>query len=236
MNGYALGARRIALHPGQHGVDDVLDQVVFAIGDKDLVADQGIGAVVVLDGRRGQGPDVRTGLGFGEQHGTAPLPRVEFLQVGLFLFLGAIVLNHAGRAAAHGGVGVEGPVGGHHVLPHGGRHRKGQPLPPVGRRGRRGGPFALAVALVDPVETRRNLYPAVLEGYPQLVAVLVGGQHFLESKGAGFGDDQIEHLTIEFVKRRQFAKGFSFEKLVQIEIDITPIGKFLGHMRKPPIG
>ena len=84
-DGNALGAGRVAFDAGQHRVNDVVHQVVLAVGDEDLVAGQGKGAVGVAYGRGGQVADVGSGFRFGQQHGAAPLAGVEFFQIGFFL-------------------------------------------------------------------------------------------------------------------------------------------------------
>ena len=69
-----LGARSGALGPGQHHVHDVLEQVVgVAVGDEPLDAVDVPGAVGLLDRLGASGADIRTGVGFGEHHGGAPI-------------------------------------------------------------------------------------------------------------------------------------------------------------------
>ena len=70
----SLGARSGALRPGQHQVSDVLEQVVgVAVGDEPLDAVEVPGAVGLLDRLGAAGADVRSGVGFGEHHGGAPI-------------------------------------------------------------------------------------------------------------------------------------------------------------------
>ena len=45
-NGDAFGPRRRPLDACQHRVDDILSEVVFAIGDVNFAAGDGIGAVI----------------------------------------------------------------------------------------------------------------------------------------------------------------------------------------------
>jgi hypothetical protein len=99
-NGNAFGPRRCPFDTRQHGVDDVLGEVVFSVGDVDLVAGDGIGAVIQASGGGGQGADVRSGLGLGEVHGTAPLAGVEFFQEHLLLLVGAEQFDHLAGAVA----------------------------------------------------------------------------------------------------------------------------------------
>ena len=71
-NGNPFGSRRIAFNPCQNRVNDIFRQIILSVGDKDFVAGDGIGAVGILDGSGRQRTDIRTGLGFGQQHGAAP--------------------------------------------------------------------------------------------------------------------------------------------------------------------
>ena len=66
-SGWAVGGA------GQHQVDDVVSQFVFAERDEDLGTEDAVGAVVAGFGPRGDGPHVGTRLGFGEVHGAGPL-------------------------------------------------------------------------------------------------------------------------------------------------------------------
>ena len=72
--------KRQALHalggsgyPRQHMVDDVFGQVVFTVGDVDLLAKQAIGAIGLGFGARAHLCQVAAGLRLGEVHGAGPL-------------------------------------------------------------------------------------------------------------------------------------------------------------------
>ena len=78
-DGDALGAGRVPLNPGQYRMDNIVRQVMFAIGDKDFVSADGIGSVGIFDGNGRQGPHIGARLGFGQQHGAAPLAGIQLL-------------------------------------------------------------------------------------------------------------------------------------------------------------
>ena len=69
-----LGAGPGALGPREHQMDDVLEEVVgVAVGDEPLDAVDVPGAIGLLHGLGTACADVRTGVGFGEHHGGAPV-------------------------------------------------------------------------------------------------------------------------------------------------------------------
>ena len=58
---------------GQHQVDDVLGQIMLAVGDEDLGAGDAVAAVALRFGARAQQGQVRAGLRLGQVHGAGPL-------------------------------------------------------------------------------------------------------------------------------------------------------------------
>ncbi len=105
------GARRRAFDAGQHRVNDVLGQVVFARGDKDLVAGDGVGAVRVPDGGRGEGAHVGAGLRLGQEHGAGPVAGVHVFEEKALLLVGAEAFNQFAGAVGEAGVHDKGEVG-----------------------------------------------------------------------------------------------------------------------------
>ena len=61
--------------PREHEMDDVVGQVVLAIGDEDFLAGDAIGAVAGALGARAQRADVGAGLRLGELHRAASIRR-----------------------------------------------------------------------------------------------------------------------------------------------------------------
>ena len=224
-DGNALGPRGIALDAGQDGVDDVIDQVVLAVGDEDFVACQVEGAVGVAHGRGGQAAHVGAGLRLGEQHGAAPAAGVDLFEIGSLLFLRAVELDHMGRAGSHRAVGAERPVGPHEIFFHGGADRMRQTLAAVFRRRRGGGPLAFEVESVHAVKALRHFDAAVtFVANADAVAVRVGRQHLLEGEAPGFAHDQVEGLAIEGIELLGGGQLLHFEQFMQNEIDVPPVG------------
>ena len=70
-----FGPRTCALGPGQHHVQDVLEDVIaVAAGDESLDAVDVPRAVTLIDRLGPAGADIGTGVGFGEHHSGAPVP------------------------------------------------------------------------------------------------------------------------------------------------------------------
>ena len=73
------GTGRGPFDAGQHRVDDVIRQVLLGIGNENLAAGDGVGAVIVFDGGGGQRPHIRAGIGLCERHGAAPFSGIHLL-------------------------------------------------------------------------------------------------------------------------------------------------------------
>ena len=78
----ARGAGGRAVEPGQHEMDDVLGQIVLAVGDEDLGAEDAV-AVAVAHRPGAQGTDVRARLRLGQAHGAGPAAADQRLAVDL---------------------------------------------------------------------------------------------------------------------------------------------------------
>src|SRR5699024_8444261 len=61
------------LRPSQYQVHDVFGHIVFGRGDESFNAFDAPGAVVIAVCLRPAGADIGTGVGFGQDHGGAPL-------------------------------------------------------------------------------------------------------------------------------------------------------------------
>ena len=86
----APGAGGRAVEPRQHEVDDVLGQVVLAVGDEDLRAEDAV-AVAVRLGPGADGADVGARLRLGQAHRAGPAAGDQRPAVQLALLLGAVV-------------------------------------------------------------------------------------------------------------------------------------------------
>ena len=98
----AAAARRRVRGARQHHVDDVVGQVVVAIGDEDLLAADPVMLAPALVARRhgagAQGAEIRAGLRLGQVHRAGPLAGDQLPQIELLLFRRAVRLQQLDRA------------------------------------------------------------------------------------------------------------------------------------------
>jgi hypothetical protein len=109
----ATGSSRRVRQAGKHQMDDVVGQIMFAVGDEDLLAVDPVRAVVIAFGPGFQRVEIRPCLWLGQVHGAHPLTGDQLFQVGcpqLFrcvLFDGLHSAHRQGRANGEGhGAGV----------------------------------------------------------------------------------------------------------------------------------
>ena len=76
--------------PRQHQMDDVVGEVVLAVGDEDLLPGDAIAAVGRALGLGAQRADVGAGLRLGELHGARPFAGDELRQIGALELFGAV--------------------------------------------------------------------------------------------------------------------------------------------------
>ena len=81
---YASRSRRRIRQAGQCHMQDIVGKIMFAIGDKDLLARNPIRAIPHRFGTGAQGVEVRSGLRFGQVHRAHPRPRYQLFKIGLF--------------------------------------------------------------------------------------------------------------------------------------------------------
>ena len=107
----ALGAFPAARRLGQHQVDDVVRHVVVAGRDEDLLAGDGVAAVVLRFGAGAQHAQVGAAMRLGQVHGAGPFARHHLGQVGLLLLGRAVGVDRRIGAVGQALVHVEGEVG-----------------------------------------------------------------------------------------------------------------------------
>ena len=146
-------------------MDDVVGEIVLAVGDEDLLPGDAVGAVGGAFGARAQRADVRSRLRLGELHRAGPFAADQLF--GRYARLSASLpwaLSASTEPMVKTGPSAERHRG---AVPHfraGGVDHLGQPLAaPFGRRGEPV-PAALAPAAIGLFPTRRGDDRAVLEG------------------------------------------------------------------------
>jgi hypothetical protein len=128
----AARAGRGAGSAGEHQVDDVLGQVVFAEGDEDLGAGDAVLAGVRAFGDRHGGAAQRAhvgpGLRFGQVHRARPFAADQLGQIERLLGFAAVVIQRLDRADGEHRQQGEAHVGRAQRLENAGRQREGQAL------------------------------------------------------------------------------------------------------------
>ncbi len=111
----ALDAFRCPGHPGQNHVNDIAGQVVFAVGDEDLLTLDPVAAIHGRHRSRAHRRQVRPGLRLSEVHRARPFSGDQPRQVGALLHLRAAQLERVYRPAGQHRAQREGHIG---AVPH----------------------------------------------------------------------------------------------------------------------
>ena len=193
----AARAGRRVRQPRQHEVDDVVGEVVLAVGDEDLLAGEAIAAVGHALGPGAQRADVGAGLRLGELHRPHPLAGDELGQIGALERVAAV--RDQRIDARHGQQRPE-PEGHGGRVPHldaGGveRVRQRLPAPLLGRR--EPVPAGLRPGAIGLLPARRRGDRAVLERGAVAVADRVEGGEDVGRELAGFLEHRVDHVLAE---------------------------------------
>ncbi len=113
-------------------MDDVLGQVVIAIGDENLLAGDQI-ALAVRHGTTAQGAHIRSGLGLGQVHGAGPGAADQLRQICLALGRTAMGGDRLDRTLGQQRAERKGKIGRTPHLLKRDRQRPGQALAAIGR-------------------------------------------------------------------------------------------------------
>ena len=220
----AAGSRWRVGQPRQHHVDDVVGQVVLAIGDEDLLARDAVGAVA---GRLGAGPDgveVGAGLRLGQVHRAHPFAGDELAQVFLLQRLGSVLFQRLDRA--HGERRPDGK--GHRAgVPHveGGdaEHRRQSLAAKFLRAGKRV-PAALGPAAIEILPAWRHGDVGAVQHRARLVADLAERGDLLGREAPGFGEDRIGQILGQVAEQPGVERRLQAGDVLQREGDFLNRG------------
>ena len=166
----ALGAGRRIGQPGEHEVDDVVGEVVLAIGDEDLRAGDAVAAVGGALGLGAQRADVGAGLRLGELHGAHPFAAHQLAEIARFEVVGAVGGERVDRRHGQHRADAEGHGGRIPHLDAGGVDGVRQLLAaPLRRRGQ-AVPAGRGPGRIGLLPAGRRGHDAVLERRAELVA------------------------------------------------------------------
>ena len=221
----ALGAGRRAGQTGEHHVNDVLRQIVLAVGDENLLAGDAVMLAVAL-GAGLQRADIGAGLRLGQVHGARPFAGDQLGQVERLLLLRAVALQELDGALGQQWAEREGHVGRLPHLLHGQRQGPGQALAAIVRIEGQGIPAALHEGPVSLYGAVRGSHHAVLEAAALLVACLIDGCQDLAGDLAGLREDRLDQIRSGFLEARKRRDPVEVGDLAQGEahvIDGCPI-------------
>ena len=221
-HGDAPGAGGRVGGAGQDEVDDVVGQIVLAVGDEDLLTPDPVGAVTHGLGPTGEGPHIRPGLRLGQVHGASPLAGEHAGEVEVLLLGRAMVLEGVDGALGQQGAQGEGHVGaGQHLLDDDGHRPREAPAPVAGVEG--DGPEAgghiLLVGRLEPF--RGGDRGVVIADRPGLVAHPVEGSHHLGHEPPHLGHDLGHEVGIDLGERRGGEQAWQVDDGAEHEADVV---------------
>jgi len=147
---------------GQHQMDDVFRQVVLAAGDEDFGPADLVRTICLRLGLGANNPQVRTGMGLGQAHGTGPHTRVHIRQIsGLQFVAGVGVDRDTGPGCQHR-VQAERQAGGVDHFFDLGRYRLGHAHAAELGVTPHANPTAFSVGAIGIDETGRGGYRAIV--------------------------------------------------------------------------
>ena len=224
----ALDPLRRALDPGQHQMDDVVGEVVFARRNPDLLAGDVVAAVAVRNGLGADQAQVRAALRLGQVHGPAPFADGHLGQIHRLLLIRAVGIQAPVGAGGQARIHREGGAGGGGELADRHGHHGGHPLSPVLGQGRQGGPAGLDHGVIGFLPAGRAGDLAIVPFAAFLIADAVqGGDDFLGEFRAFFQDltDQVRgHIG----ETGLVGIAVNFQHLVQNERQVAD-RRLVGH-------
>ena len=196
----APAARRRAGQAGQHQVDNVFRQLVFAEGDEDLLPGNAVfpGMFSLGDRHRGgaQRADIAARLRLGQVHRARPFAAHQLCEVGALLLFAAVLLERLDRADGQHREQGEGEIGRAEILQHAAGQGERQALAAEFRRAADRVPPLCDIVLVGALETVRQADHAVFKHCAFLVADAAQRRPFPGGESADAFDDRLHHLGL----------------------------------------
>ena len=178
-------------------MDDVVRQIVFAAGDEDLSAGDGVAGAVDGFGAGADHAEIGAGVGFGERHRTSCLAAVELRQIGALERFVRVRGDADARAHGERAVEVEVRVGApEHLLEQRGEHLR-QTLPAMGRCPGNAEPAASGQGREGVLEAGRRIHDASIPVRTRGIAALVERQHHVARQLAGFRQHRLREVGVD---------------------------------------
>ena len=185
----AARPRRRAGQPGENEMDDILGEIVLAIGDEDLLAEQPIGSILGAFRPGSHGAEIRACLRLGQVHGPAPPAADHRREIDVGEFARAMRLERADGALGQERAEREGHRGAVPDFGAGDVDEMGQAH--AAELGRRGDavPARLRPVPINVGEAGRRRHDAVLVTRAGEVAGTIERRDLLGGEAAGFRDN-----------------------------------------------
>ena len=226
----ALHARRRVRQAGEHEVDDVVGQVVFAAADPHLGAAEAVAAVARGFGARADVAQRRAGLRLAQAHRAQEAALQDRRAVARALLRRAVRLQQVGHAARQHRVAGGGHVGRHEHGVASQAHRVGQLHATLAGIGQHGGEAGFGEGIQRHLHLRDDFDAAVGEAW----LVFVRGAVVAREGGAGQVLRGVEHGVEGFARMigeaRVAAQRAGVLHFVQQEVEVAAVhGAAVGH-------
>jgi hypothetical protein len=218
----ALDALRRALDAGQHKMDDVGGQIVFAGGNENLFAADCVAAVVGGHGLCFDQSEIGAAMSLRQVHRARPFAGNQFRQIGSLEIVGAMHGECGDGALGEAGIHRPRHVCGGSEFVHRRSKRVRQALAAMVRIGGKPDPAGLAIGIVGLFESLRRCHAVVLvTGAARLVAALVQRlQNFL-AQFRTLAEYGFDHVRSGIGETGQIVVALKTEHFVEHEQDIV---------------
>ena len=224
----ALCSRRRVGEPRQNHMNDVVGEIVLAIGDEDLLSGDAVTAVRRALGLGAQRAEVRAGLRLGELHGAHPFARNQLRQIGALEFVAAVRRQRINRRHGENRAETEGHG---RRIPHfdaGGVERMRQVLAaPLRGRGERV-PARLRPGAVGLLPSRCGGDHAILEPRAIAIADCIEGAENIVGELARFREHRLDDV-IGKLAIKSFGQGRAETRRVLERKDDIGDRRLVGH-------
>ncbi len=229
----AARPRRRARQSGENEMDDILGEIMLAIGDEDLLAEQPIRSVLGAFRPGSHGAQIRACLRLGQIHGAAPPPADHWREIDVGEFARAMRLQGADGALGQERAEREGHRG---AVPDFGAgdvdEMRQAHAAELGRR-RDAVPAGLRPAPIDVGEAGGRCHNPVFIFRAGKIAGAVERRDFRRGEAAGFSDNGGYSVPIEFAQEPPFNESGEIGDRVQRKKDVGR-RRTIRHLSAPP--
>ena len=215
-----------ARQTGQHQMNDVVGVIVFALGNEDLGAGNGIAAIGLRFRLGLHQAHVAAGMGLGQTHGTGPLGCPHLRQIQLLEFVGGMRFDGTDGAMGQCHDVAPGDIRGEAHFVEDDVQAVRQPLPTPLLVDGNGGPAIVAERIKRRLESRRHGDLAIIPGNAVLITAGAKRRQFIFGEFRAFGQDGIDQIPIDVTVTQRLILLLGIEDFVDQELHIAD-GRFV---------